>query len=70
MIVHVIKNHIINCVKKCAYTVEHNILNKKCHEELNRDVARSFSCLVIGGEGEGVAEYATECHFFNFMETF
>ena len=33
-------------------------------------VARSYSCLVIGGEGEGSAEYATECHIFNFMENY
>ena len=33
-------------------------------------VARSYSCLVIGGEGEWVAEYVTECHIFNFMENY
>ena len=26
--------------------------------------------IVIGGEGEGVAEYATERHIFIFMENF
>ena len=31
-------------------------------------VARSYSCIVKGREGEGSAEYATECHIFNFME--
>ena len=33
-------------------------------------VARSYSFLVIGGEREGSAEYAIECHIFNFMENY
>ena len=39
---------------------------------LNRDVyvARSYAFIVIGGEGEGSAEYATEYHIFNFMENY
>ena len=65
MIVRVIKNQLFK--KKCAYRVSNITIN---HKDLNRDVARSYSCLVIGGEGEGVAEYATERHIFNFMENF
>ena len=40
MIEHVIKNHIVNCFKKCAYTSEHN-----------RDVARRLFMSSHRGRG-------------------